>query len=92
MTGATGSDKSKISRISPLTLCFKTRITEYQVIASLDDDDDCRFVKRITQDASTALVALYTAHQILSELTADVRNLASAGALCELTSDQQFLL
>jgi len=35
VTGATGSDKSKISRISPLTLCFKTRITEYQVIARL---------------------------------------------------------
>ena len=24
-------------------------------VADIDDDDDCRFVKRITQDASTAL-------------------------------------
>jgi len=33
VTGAAGSDKLKINRISRFTLCFKTRITECQVIA-----------------------------------------------------------
>jgi len=31
VTGAAGSDKSKLNSIRRFTLCFKTRLTEYQV-------------------------------------------------------------
>jgi len=38
---------------------LKMRLKLLRFLQYDDDDDDCRFVKRITQDASTVLFAVF---------------------------------